>query len=82
MVRYYVRTEDARRSTGAGTSWLPESVAVVDTNLIKWGLIASSDSSTQWSKSFHSTIDTPPGVPGVSKYSDDQNEVYSGELEY
>ena len=30
---------------------------------------------------FHSTIDTPPGVPGVSKYPDNQNEVHSGELE-
>ena len=31
--------------------------------------------------SFHSTIDTPPGVPGVSKNPDNQTEVYSGELE-
>ena len=29
---------------------------------------------------FHSTIDAPPGVPGVSKNLDDQTEVYSGEL--
>ena len=32
-------------------------------------------------KFFHSTIDAPPGVPGVSKNSEDQTEVYSGELE-
>ncbi len=30
---------------------------------------------------FHSTIDAPPGVPGVSKNPDDQTEVHSGELE-
>ena len=30
---------------------------------------------------FHSAIDTPPGVPGVSKYPDNQTEVHSGELE-
>ena len=30
---------------------------------------------------FHSTIDTPPGVPGVSKNPHDQTEVHSGELE-
>ena len=30
---------------------------------------------------FHSTIDTLPGVLGVSKNSDDQTEVHSGELE-
>ena len=30
---------------------------------------------------FHSTIDVPPGVPGVSKNLDDQTEVHSGELE-
>ena len=31
--------------------------------------------------SFHSTIDTPPGVPGVSKNLDNQTEVHSGKLE-
>ena len=31
--------------------------------------------------SFHSPIDTPPGVSGVSKNLDDQTEVYSGQLE-
>ena len=31
--------------------------------------------------SFHSTIDTHPGVPGVSKNPDNQTEVYSGQLE-
>ena len=31
--------------------------------------------------SFHSTIDTPPDVPGVSKNPVNQTEVYSGELE-
>ena len=31
--------------------------------------------------SFHSTIDVPPGVPGVSKNPNDQTEVHSGELE-
>ena len=31
--------------------------------------------------SFHSTIDIPPGVPGVSKNPDDKTEVYSGKLE-
>ena len=30
---------------------------------------------------FHSTIDKPPGVPGVSKNPEDQTEVHSGELE-
>ena len=30
---------------------------------------------------FHSTIDAPPGVPGVSKNLGDQTEVHSGELE-
>ena len=30
---------------------------------------------------FHSTIDVPPGVPGVSKNPNDQREVHSGELE-
>ena len=30
---------------------------------------------------FHSTIDAPPGVPGVSKNPDDQTEVHSVELE-
>ena len=30
---------------------------------------------------FHSTIDVPPGVPGVSKNPDDQTEVHSGKLE-
>ena len=30
---------------------------------------------------FLSTIDTPSGVPGVSKNPDDQTEVHSGELE-
>ena len=30
---------------------------------------------------FHSTIDAPPGVPGVSKNLDDQTKVQSGELE-
>ena len=30
---------------------------------------------------FHSTIDAPPGVPGVSKNPDNQTEVHSGELE-
>ena len=30
---------------------------------------------------FHSTIDAPPVVPGVSKNPDDQTEVHSGELE-
>ena len=29
---------------------------------------------------FHSSIDVPPAVPGVSKNLDDQTEVYSGEL--
>ena len=31
--------------------------------------------------SFHSTIDVPPVVPGVSKNPNDQTEVHSGELE-
>ena len=31
--------------------------------------------------SFHSTIDTPQGVPEVSTNPDDQTEVYSGQLE-
>ena len=31
---------------------------------------------------FHSTIDVPPGVSGVSKNQDDQTEVHSGELEH
>ena len=30
---------------------------------------------------FHSTIDMPPGVPGVSKNPHDQTKVHSGELE-
>ena len=30
---------------------------------------------------FHSIIDTPPGMPGVSKNQDDQTEVHSGELD-
>ena len=30
---------------------------------------------------FHSTIDAPPGVPGVSKNPDAQTEVHSGEFE-
>ena len=30
---------------------------------------------------FHSKIDAPPGVPGVSKNPNDQPEVNSGELE-
>ena len=30
---------------------------------------------------FHSTIDTPPGVPGMLKNPEDQTEVHSGELE-
>ena len=30
---------------------------------------------------FHPIIDTPPGVPGVSKNPDDQTDVYSGKLE-
>jgi hypothetical protein len=30
---------------------------------------------------FHSTIDTPPGVPGVWKNPDDQTEIHSGDLE-
>ena len=29
----------------------------------------------------NSTIDAPPGVPGVSKNPDNQTEVHSGELE-
>ena len=31
--------------------------------------------------SFHSTVDAPPGVPGMSKNPDNQNEVLSCELE-
>ena len=31
---------------------------------------------------FHSTIDAPPVVPGVSKNPDDQTEVHSGKLEH
>ena len=31
--------------------------------------------------SFHSTVDMPPGVPGMSKNPDNQNEVHSCELE-
>ena len=31
--------------------------------------------------SFHSTIDAPPGVPGVSKNLDNQTEVHFGKLE-
>ena len=31
---------------------------------------------------FHSTIDVPPGVPGVSKNPDNQIEVHSGKLEH
>ena len=30
---------------------------------------------------FHSIIDAPPGVPGVSKNPDNQTEVHAGELE-
>ena len=30
---------------------------------------------------FLSTIDTPPGVPGVSNNQDNQTEIHSGELE-
>ena len=30
---------------------------------------------------FHSIIDAPPGVPGLSKKTDDQTEIHSGELE-
>ena len=30
---------------------------------------------------FHSTIDVPTGVPGVSKNPNDQTEVHTGELE-
>ena len=40
--------------------------------------IAHSDLNDQ--NSFHSTIDAPPGVPGVLKNLDDQTEVLSGEL--
>ena len=31
---------------------------------------------------FHSTIDAPPGMPGVSKNLDNQTEVHSGKLEH
>ena len=32
-------------------------------------------------KQWYSTIDMPPGVPGVSKNLEDQTEDYFGELE-
>ena len=38
-------------------------------------------SDLNYQKLFHSTIDEPPGVPGVSKNLGDQTEVHSGELE-
>ena len=45
-------------------------------------LYVCNSSCAQWSKQpkFHSTIDAPLGVPGVSKNPDDQIEVHSGEL--
>ena len=44
--------------------------------------IVPSHSNSNDQNSFHSTIDTPPGVPGVSKNPDDQTEVHPGELEH
>ena len=43
--------------------------------------MATAHSDLNDQNSFHSTIDTHPGVPGVPKNPDDQTEVHSGELE-
>ena len=45
-----------------------------------YGILDHSDLNDQ--NLFHCTIDTPPGVPGVSKNLDDQTKVYSGQLEH
>ena len=47
--------------------------------LFFWGHLIHSDLNDQ--NLFHSTIDAPQGVAGMSKNLDDQTEVYSGELD-